>query len=228
MRALRRRAASPAPGGTRLDRTGIAARRVAVAAGCGIVTTAATMVAVGWSAATLLGWTVAAVVFLCWVWSTVPTNDATAAAKVARAEDASRTASEAVLVGAGVASLVAVAYTLVEAGKAPEPRRALLTALAIASVTLAWSCVQTVYALRYARLYYSEPVGGIDFHGESPDYLDLAYLAFTIGMTFQVSDTDLMVKRVRRVAIRHALLSYLFGTVIVALSINIVAGLFGR
>jgi len=178
--------------------------------------------------ATLAGWDVAALVFLCWVWSTVPVDDAAAAARIAQAEDASRTGSEAVLVGAGVASLVAVAYTLVEAGRSDEPARALLTGLAIASVTLAWACVQTVYALRYARVYYSEPVGGIDFHGERPDYLDFAYLALTIGMTFQVSDTDLTLRRTRRTAVHHALLSYVFGTVIVALTINIVAGLLGR
>jgi len=55
-----------------------------------------------------------------------------------------------------------------------------------------------------------------------------AYLALTIGMTFQVSDTDLMVKRVRRVALRHALLSYLYGTVIVAITVSTVASLLGQ
>ena len=102
----------------------------------------------------------------------------------------------------------------------------LLTALSIGSVALAWSCVQTVYALRYGRLYYSKPIGGIDFHGErSPDYVDFAYLALTIGMTFQVSDTDLQTKPIRRLALRHALLSYTFGALIVASTVNLVAGL---
>jgi uncharacterized membrane protein len=81
---------------------------------------------------------------------------------------------------------------------------------------------------RYARLYYSPPEGGIDFQGEAPAYLDVAYLALTIGMTFQVSDTDLPGKRVRRVALHHALLSYLFGTGIVAITVSSVAGLLGR
>lgn len=85
----------------------------------------------------------------------------------------------------------------------------------------------TVYVLRYARLYYSPPDGGIDFHGEDPDYR-VAYLGLTIGMTFQVSDTDLTGKRVRRGALHHALLSYLFGTVIVAITVNSVAGLLGH
>jgi uncharacterized membrane protein len=212
------------------DRSGLAEKRVIVAAACGLVAMVATLLAgLEWSAATLVGWDTAALVFLGWVWLTVPTNDAAAAARIARAEDASRTASEAVLLAAGVASLGAVAYALVQAGRSGEPARGLLTALAIGSVALAWGCVQTVFALRYARLYYSDPIGGIDFNEDDrPDYLDLAYLSLTIGMTFQVSDTDITTKRIRRTAIRHALLSYVFGTVIVALTINIVAGLLGH
>ena len=62
----------------------------------------------------------------------------------------------------------------------------------------------------------------------SPDYTDFAYLALTIGMTFQVSDTPLSTRRVRRVALRHALLSYLYGAVIVAIMVNGVGGLIGR
>ena len=123
---------------------------------------------------------------------------------------------------------MAVAFTLVEAGNAQEPERGLLTALAIGSVTLAWGSVHTVYVLRYARLYYTPPEGGIDFQGEAPDYLDFAYLGLTIGMTFQVSDTDLTAKRVRRTALHHALLSYVFGAVILAITVNSVAGLLGR
>jgi uncharacterized membrane protein len=104
----------------------------------------------------------------------------------------------------------------------------LLTALALVSVALAWSAVHTVYALRYARLYYTPPDGGVDFKGGRPDYPDFAYLALTIGMTFQVSDTDLTGKPVRRQALRHALTSYVFGTVIVAITVSSVASLLGR
>jgi uncharacterized membrane protein len=133
-----------------------------------------------------------------------------------------------VLLGAGAASLVAVAFTLSQAGQASAPARGLLTALAVGSVALAWTSVHTVHVLRYARLYYSPPQGGIDFGSEDPDYADFAYLALTIGMTFQVSDTDLTAKRVRRVALHHALLSYLFGTVIVAITVSTVAALLGQ
>jgi uncharacterized membrane protein len=138
-------------------------------------------------------------------------------------------AADAGLLSASVSSLVAVGFVLVDAGHSSSSSKGLLIGLTIASVVLAWATVHTVYMLRYARLFYAAPIGGIDFHdGELPDYHDLAYVALTIGMTFQVSDTDLVSKAIRRTAIRHALLSYLFGAVIVAITINIVASLLSK
>jgi uncharacterized membrane protein len=211
-----------------LDHSGLAARRVVVALILGVITAAVAVVAgATWSVAALGAEDAAAAVFVIWVWASIADKDAAATARIARAEDASRAAAEAVLLGAGVASLLAVVFTLAQAGAAAAPQRGLLTALAIASVALAWLSVHTVFLLRYARVYYSPPDGGIDFGDERPDYGDFAYLALTIGMTFQVSDTDLTAKRVRRVALHHALLSYLFGTVIVAITVSSVAGLLG-
>jgi uncharacterized membrane protein len=180
------------------------------------------------SVAVLVSWDAGAGVFLLWVWTTIAGMDATATAGKASGEDDSYN-DEVVLVSASVASLVAVAFTLIEAGHAHDQRRAALTALAVISVLLAWAAVHTVHVLRYARLYYTPPVGGIDFHDDDqPDYLDLAYLALTIGMAFQVSDTDITERRIRRVAIKHALLSYLFGTVILSVTVSSVAALLGR
>ena len=211
------------------DHSGLATRRVVLGSIGGL---AAAGLAIGegasWSVAALCATNVAALVFVTWVWITVARADAGATARIARAEDASRTAAESVLIGAGGASLLAVAFTLGQASRVHAPARGLLTGLTLASVALAWSSVHTVYALRYARLYYSPPDGGIDFHGERPDYLDFAYLALTIGMTFQVSDTDLTGKRVRRTALHHALTSYVFGTVIVAITVSSVAALLGQ
>jgi uncharacterized membrane protein len=181
-----------------------------------------------WSVAALCASDVAALVFIAWVWLSVGRADAAATGRIARSEDTSRVAAESILVAAGAASLVAVAFTLSQAGATTAPDRGLLTALAVGSVALAWTSVHTVHVLRYARLYYSQPEGGVDFGSEAPDYTDFAYLALTIGMTFQVSDTDLTAKRVRRVALHHALLSYLFGTVILAITVNSVAGLLGQ
>ena len=186
------------------DHSGLAAKREFVGAVGGL---AAAAIAVGagtsWSVAALCATNFASLVFVVWVWANVAGADPAATARIARAEDASRAAAETVLIGAGAASLLAVA----QASHAHAPARGLLTALTVASVAVAWSSVHTVYALRYARLYYTPPDGGIDFHGDLPDYLDFAYLALTIGMTFQVSDTDLTGKRVRCSALRHALTS---------------------
>jgi uncharacterized membrane protein len=208
---------------------GVAARRVIVGAAGGAVA-AGIAVAAGtsWSVAALFAEDVAALVFLVWVWSTIATADAPATSRLARTEDASRAAADLVLIGAGAGSLLAVGFTLGQAGDAGSPGRGLLTALAIVSVVLAWLSVHTIYLLRYARDYYSPPEGGIDFHGEAPDYVDFAYLALTIGMTFQISDTDITAKRIRRAALRHAPLSYVFGTVIVAITVSSVAALLGR
>jgi uncharacterized membrane protein len=214
---------------TPADHGGLAAKRVIVG-GIGGIGAAALALGEGasWSVAALCASDVAALVFVLWVWVTLRAADPKTTARTALAEDASRAAAEAVLIGAGAASLVAVAFTLGQAGHTGPPQRGLLTALALGSVVLAWTSVHTVFGLRYARLYYSAPEGGIDFHGEAPDYSDFAYLALTIGMTFQVSDTDITRKGIRRIALHHALLSYLFGTGIVAITFSSVAALLAR
>ncbi len=121
-----------------------------------------------------------------------------------------------------------MAFALLKAAAEIGPPHAIITGVAVVSVVLSWAAVHTVFTLRYARLYYSGG-GGIDFHvDERPDFGDFAYVALTIGMTFQVSDTDLTGKRIRMTALRHALLSYLFGVVIVAMTINVVAGLLAK
>ncbi len=210
------------------DHSGLAAKRVMVGGGGGLIAAAIAVVdGASWSVAALVASDVAAVVFVLWVWLSLAGADPARTGDTARAEDSSRAAAEAILLAAGAASLVAVAFTLGQAGHTRAPDRGLLTALALASVALAWTSVHTVFALRYARLYYSPPDGGIDFHGEPPDYRDFAYLALTIGMTFQVSDTDLIGKPVRRVALHHALLAYVFGTGIVAITVSSVAALLG-
>jgi uncharacterized membrane protein len=80
--------------------------------------------------------------------------------------------------------------------------------------------------VHYARLYYSDEPGGINFHDpEMPHFRGFAYVALTVGMTFQVSDTEIGLISIRATLLRHALLSYLLGTVVLAVTINLVAGL---
>ena len=93
-------------------------------------------------------------------------------------------------------------------------------------MSVSWTLVHTVFTVRYARLYYSGRAGGIDFNeADPPQYSDFAYLSFTVGMTFQVSDTNIESKQIRRMAVRHAWLSYPLGVVIISASINLVTGL---
>jgi len=208
----------------------LAQRRVAMSAVVGVAAAVVALVAgAGWAEVVLALWDGAAVTYLVLVWRDIWSRNATGTSALSQSEDASRAASESILLGASVASLVAVVFTLAHASDETGASRVGITLFALVSVALAWMCVHTVYALRYARLYYLPPVGGIEFPPDDPpDYRDFAYLAFTIGMTYQVSDTGVSTKRIRRVLIRHALLSYLYGAVILAVAINAVAGLLGR
>jgi uncharacterized membrane protein len=107
--------------------------------------------------------------------------------------------------------------------------------LSIAAVMCSWVLVHMIFTFRYAHLYYdlsgvkessAKYVRGLEFPGEDkPDYLDFAYFSFVIGMTFQVSDVEISSKRIRRLTLMHSLISFVFNTVIVALSINIISGL---
>jgi uncharacterized membrane protein len=209
------------------DQPGVSARRrLLVSALIGICAAALALLALPWAMIPLVGWDAAAAVYLCWIWRVFWPLDAAQTAVDAVREDPTRAAADLILLSAAVASLVAVGYVLVRSGNAHGAGQIADIAFGVASVVLSWAVVHTVYAVRYARLYYTGPDGGANFHDEDkPSASDFAYLAFTVGMTFQVSDTELNNKVFRATVLRHSLLSYLFGTVIVALSINIVAGL---
>jgi uncharacterized membrane protein len=203
-----------------------ASARIAVCAAAG-VTAGGVVAAFGiWWLLPLAIWDVAAVAFLGWIWWSVWSVDAAGTAKHSQRDDPARAASDSLLIGASLASLAAVGIILVRASHSSGLTRGTLVGASIVSMLLAWSVVHTVFCLRYAGLYYAGTPGGIDFNeSDPPSYADFGYLALTIGMTFQVSDTDLQTKRIRHTAIRHALLSYLFGALIVATTINLVAGL---
>jgi uncharacterized membrane protein len=197
-----------------------------VAASLGIVAGGVVSIFTFWQAATLIGWDVGALLLITWISWAVGRLNPGESQNHARREDTSIRLTELIVLSAGVALLAAVGLALIRAGQATGGTKAYLITLGILSVALSWGLVHTVFTLRYARTYYSRPVGGIDFNEDDPPtYLDFAYLALTIGMTFQVSDTNLTTKNIRRIALSHALLSYLFGAVIVALVINVVSSL---
>ena len=184
-----------------------------------------TAVLTPWQVAVLLGWDVMAASYLGWVWWTIRGSDSEKTARLAKTEDPSRALADLVLVSASVASLPGVGFAVVKASSATEPAKALITAVAVMTVAISWLSVHALFTLRYADLYYAAD-GGIDFHDDrAPDYADFAYVAFTIGMTYQVSDTDLVSRPIRMAALRHGLLSYVFGIAVIATTINVVASL---
>ena len=179
-----------------------------------------------WQAALLVGWDTAAVSWMVAVWAETLHFDALETSQHATREDPNRAVSDGLLLAASAASLIAIALVTVKAGRTHGVEKGVLLAVSIVSVFVSWTLVHTLFTLRYAALYYTGPDGGIDFNEDvKPRYTDFAYVSFTIGMTFQVSDTNLTDSTVRRTALRHALLSYLFGAVILATIINLVAGL---
>jgi uncharacterized membrane protein len=180
-----------------------------------------------WPFAVLTGWDATAGALIASVWLTVGGFTPEQTRDLATREDNSRVATSLILVSASLTSLVGAGFAIVPASDAQAGERTALMWVSALTVLLSWGVVHTLFALRYAHEYYTPPVGGIDFggDGEDPDYQDFAYFAFTFGMTFQTSDAVIRARRIRRTALRHALLAYLFGAVILAVVVNVIAGL---
>ena len=175
--------------------------------------------------ALIAGWAAACIVYIVWVWTRVWGLNAASTRTHATLEDPGRRTGDLLLLIASTASIAAVVFILVDARHLHGVQQLLVALLAILSIALSWLLVHTLYMLRYARMYYRID-GGVDFNqDEPPAYTDFAYLSFTLGMTFQVSDTDVTSSAIRRAILRHTLLSYVFGTVILASTVNLVAAL---
>jgi len=178
-----------------------------------------------WQLAAVAGWDAAAATFLVTVWPVILRADSVQTNRLATREDDTRTVAILLLLAVCVASLVGGGFAIVLASRETGRMRLILLALTAGTVLLSWLVLNTVYTLRYAHLYYGPGAGGVVFEERSADYRDFAYLAFTIGMTYQVSDTVLRNRMFRRTVLTHAMLAYLFGVVIVAGVINLIAGL---
>lgn len=202
--------------------------RVATAATAGLIGAVLIGSTIGWEYAAAAGWTLAAAGFTGWTWQLIGGMSPQDTAAHATREDPGRALTDVMTLTACVASLAGVVYLLAAGSSSGGVAEAGAAGLGIASVAGAWLVVHTTFTTRYARLYYSDNQGGIDFNQDDPPaYVDFAYLAFTLGMTYQVSDTDLQTRAIRATALRHALLSYLLGAVVLATVINLVAGLGG-
>ena len=202
--------------------------RVNLCAGAGIVAALVSAPFVPWQLSTLLGWVTLAGTLLAWTWSEISPCDAQQTERLSTIEDSGRVTAALVMVTASVMSLGSVAVGLEKSRHVAVGMEIALTIASVLVVLLSWVVVHTMFTLHYAHQYYIAPVGGVSFPGgAAPDYRDFAYFAFAIGMSFATSDCDITSRAIRRIALRHALVSYLFGVVIVGATINVMASFIG-
>lgn len=178
----------------------------------------------------LAAWDAGAVVFLGLAWWLIARSDAEHTRMRAAEDDPGGPGVFIVVLISSIAS-IAVAVLVLRDVKSIDPASTgLVEFLGVIAIVVAWFMTQTAYTLHYAHLYYRNDgsVGGIDFNDEGdPDDLDFAYFAFIIGMTFQVADTNISDRGIRRAVLRHALISFVYNTIIIGLSINLFASQIG-
>ena len=159
--------------------------------------------------------------------------------RVAAGEDFPRSAASAVVIGGALVSLIAVVSLLSTLKGLSEKAKALHLGIGVGAVALAWALVHCVFTLRYAHAYYDtdeqgNDCGGLVFPDDTgkddqdklePNYLDFAYFSFVVGMTAQTADIGISSRNIRRTALLHSLISFLFNTVIVALTIGTIGGM---
>ncbi|MEV6056007.1 DUF1345 domain-containing protein [Streptomyces sp. NPDC052107] len=171
----------------------------------------------------LSGAAVTGVVFVVAGWLVLWPMDATATHRNARREDLRPVAEELVVVAVSLGGLVGIVLLLLLNGSRTGHAAAVT---ALVGVFLAWAALHLMYATRYAHLYYDASPGGIDFNSDQPPtYRDFLYFSYNLGMTYQVSDTDVSSPAIRAMVLRHTLLSYVFGTGILATTLNLVASM---
>ena len=179
----------------------------------------------------LVAWDAGALVFLGLAWWLIARSDAEHTRMRAAEDDPGGPGVFLVVLVSSLAS-IAVAVLVLRDVKAVDPTSTgLVEFLGVMAIVVAWFMTQTAYTLHYAHLYYRNDgaVGGIDFNDEGdPDDLDFAYFSFIIGMTFQVADTNISDRGIRRAVLRHALISFVYNTVIIGLSINLFASQLGN
>lgn len=179
-------------------------------------------------------WDVGAISFLALALLSMGFADYKKIRQNARRQDEGSFAIFIFMVAAACTSLLAIAFLLKDTKDLSPILVTLHVVLAVVTVVSSWLLMHTMFALHYAHSYYGndtesnseDHAGGLDFPAEKqPDYWDFLYFSFVIGMTAQVSDVEVTSRSMRRLALIHGVLSFFFNTVILALSINIIAGL---
>ena len=176
-------------------------------------------------------WDVFCVVVLLTTWVVIFSCSPARIRKIASREDGSRLFVFIIVLISSIASMATVLF-LVFSKKAAQDSGSSIV-IAIAGMLLSWIMVHTIFCFHYAHMYYANDdrrpevhAEGLEFPEEkAPDYLDFAYFSFVIGMTFQVSDVVITARRIRRQVLIHGLLAFALNTFVVALTVNLVAGL---
>lgn len=187
----------------------------------------------------MLTWVAFAISILLFSWIIILSFHPIEVKAVAREEDESSTFIFLFVLIAAFISLFAIVFLLKSIPLESKRGLSFHILLSIASVFCSWTLIHTLFTMRYAHKYYDDESykddnnkineGGLDFPNEKePDFLDFAYFSFVLGMTFQVSDVQITSRKIRRLALLHGFLSFIYNTVIVALSINIVSGIISK
>jgi uncharacterized membrane protein len=177
----------------------------------------------------MIGWIIFATSFTGSSWLIFFTSPLDRIRKVAKTNDGSKIFVTVMILNASFAGLFTVLLLMISDDGAAE--RIVFIPVVIIAMLISWAMVHTVFTVHYAHLYYGDDeknndAQGLEFPGEdAPDYLDFAYFSFVIGCTFQVSDVQVTVRKIRRVVLLHGLLSFVLNTFVVALTINFIAGL---
>jgi uncharacterized membrane protein len=177
--------------------------------------------------------------FLVFSWIVILSSHPKGLRNIVGEQDTSRTLIFVFVLFAAFISVFAIILILQQAPVVSKTGLRYHILLAAAATFCSWVLIQTLFTLRYAHLYYTYPHqdaydngknnGGLEFPGTPvPDYLDFAYFSFVLGMTFQVSDVQITSPVFRRSALLHGFLSFIYNTIIIALSINIISGVIGR
>ena len=165
--------------------------------------------------------------YLAMDWLLIATSTPAEINKYADAEDGRRIYVVAMLMLAAMASIITVLFLVIEKSKL-QLKPALFIASTLGALILSWSLIHTIFTLHYARMYYRSKEPTMDIPGtDNPDYFDFAYFAFGIGATFQTADISIKSKKLRKTVLLHSIVSFFINTIIVAITINIIAGLAG-
>jgi uncharacterized membrane protein len=185
--------------------------------------------------AAIVGWDAGVLVFLVlvfWAWNSAEPD---VIRKRASLQDEGRNVMLVLVLGGVIASVTAIVFELTEAKTHKGVAEIIETVLGLGTVAISWVFLQTFLAQHYAHEYYAtsrsdngQEHGGLDFPGcKDPDYWDFFHFSITIGATAQTADIQITSKPMRLLVTWHALMSYTFNTVVLALAISELASLFG-